>query len=131
MATILVAEDERDLRTTLCEVLETQGHRVIEAEDGEKALAILQSGLSVDVLITDLNMPKLDGMTLLREIGPPPPVVIVHSAFEYYSPQQVTETAGSTVFRSVRKPVHPPELLAAVSEALNELQRLEQPDDIS
>ena len=74
MGTILGAEDDDDLRTTLCEVLRTQRHEVVEAGDGEQALAILKTGSSIDVLILDLRMPKLDGISLLREIGPPPPV---------------------------------------------------------
>jgi CheY-like chemotaxis protein len=122
--TVLIVEDEPALRETLRVIFRFQGYETVEAGDGEIALQIL-SNQYVDVLILDLHLPKLDGVSVLRRIDPPPPMVIIHSAFEFYSPDQVGEGIGSKVFRMVRKPIAPPELLAAVSEAVAELERLD------
>jgi hypothetical protein len=50
--------------------------------------------------------------------------VIIHSAFEFFSPDELRRGVGSKVFRMIRKPIPPPELLSAVSEAVAELERL-------
>jgi hypothetical protein len=52
-------------------------------------------------------------------------MVIIHSAFEFYSPEEVRKSTGSKVFRMVRKPIPPPQLLSAVSAAVAELESLE------
>jgi len=90
---------------------------VSEAEDGEDALRQLASS-TFDVVILDLHMPRMSGMELLRQIEPPPPVVVVCSAFEYFTPSELQEQAGVKVFRSLRKPVPPITLLAVVAEAI-------------
>jgi CheY-like chemotaxis protein len=117
MGTVLIAEDDSDVRETLKGIVSTQGHSIMEAEDGEKALEILSRDL-VDVLILDLHMPRKDGLSVLREIDVPPPMVIIYSAFEYYSIEEIKDQVGSKVFRALRKPVPPLELIAAVSEGV-------------
>jgi CheY-like chemotaxis protein len=122
--TVLIVEDEPALRETLKVIFQFQGYETVVAKDGEIALEILTNRY-VDVLILDLHLPKLDGVSLLRRIDPPPPMVIIHSAFEFYAPDAVSKGIGSKVFKMVRKPIPPPELLSAVSEAVAELERLD------
>jgi DNA-binding response OmpR family regulator len=122
--TVLIVEDEPAVRETLKVIFRLQGYETVEAEDGEVALQIL-SNRYVDVLILDLHLPKLNGVSLLQQIDPPPPMVIIHSAFEFYSPDEIGKGIGSKVFRMIRKPIPPPQLLSAVSEAVAELERLE------
>jgi CheY-like chemotaxis protein len=55
--TILVVEDDADVRNTVVEILADLGYRVLKASDGQGALAILSSGVSVDLLFTDVVMP--------------------------------------------------------------------------
>jgi CheY-like chemotaxis protein len=119
---VLVADDEASLRSTLSTILESAGHRVVEAEDGEIALRLLHEQ-AFDLLVLDLFMPKLDGMEVLRSIRVPPPIVIVYSAFAYFSLRAVREELGSSVFRFVQKPAPPLELIAAVNDAAAELDR--------
>jgi DNA-binding NtrC family response regulator len=64
---ILVADDEKIKRVTLADDLATQGHEVVTAADGEAAWELLQAG-RFDVVVTDLKMPKLDGIELLKRI---------------------------------------------------------------
>jgi DNA-binding response OmpR family regulator len=123
--TVLIVEDEPAVRETLKVIFRLQGYETVEAEDGEIALQIL-SNRYVDVLILDLHLPKLNGVSLLQQIDPPPPMVIIHSAFEFYSPDEIGKGIGSKVFRMIRKPIPPPQLLSAVSAAVAELERLEE-----
>ncbi len=64
---ILVADDEKIKRVTLAHDLESQGHDVVTAGDGEEAWEKL-SAAPFDVIVTDLKMPKLDGIELLKRI---------------------------------------------------------------
>ncbi len=61
---VVIADDEPSFRKVLSSLLRREGYEVLEARDGEEALAALSS--DVAVLITDLRMPKLDGMQLFR-----------------------------------------------------------------
>lgn len=119
---VLVADDEPSLRSTLSTMLETAGYEVVQAENGQVALGLLNER-EFDVLVLDLYMPKLDGLEILRQLQGPPPMVIVYSAFAYFSLAAVREEVGSRVFRFVRKPVPPLEFMAAVNEAVAELDR--------
>jgi DNA-binding NtrC family response regulator len=64
---ILVVDDEKIKRVTLADDLATQGHEVITASDGEEALRQL-AARRFDVVVTDLKMPKCDGIELLKQI---------------------------------------------------------------
>jgi response regulator RpfG family c-di-GMP phosphodiesterase len=66
---VLVVDDEEFLRSIVRERLEIAGYSVEEASDGNEALAMLQSGGPYSVLLTDIRMPGMDGITLLGEWG--------------------------------------------------------------
>jgi DNA-binding NtrC family response regulator len=78
VARILIAEDEANLRLVLQKELERLGYRVQIAPDGEAALRKLEES-NVDVLLCDINMPRIDGMEVLRRVHerPNPPEVIM------------------------------------------------------
>lgn len=68
--TILVAEDQSEIRTVLCEFLESNGYKVLEAENGTEALALAERYRGrVDVLVTDVTMPQIKGFDLARQIS--------------------------------------------------------------
>ena len=80
-ATILVAEDDEDLRGVLTASLTRNGHRVIPARDGAEALAAIERE-QVDLLVLDLVMPNIDGFAVLARLkelrkGVPIPIVVV------------------------------------------------------
>jgi two-component system chemotaxis response regulator CheY len=65
-ATILIVDDSSTVRAMVRAALEADRHRVLEAADGRAGLAMLE-GAPTDLVITDVNMPKIDGLTLVRE----------------------------------------------------------------
>lgn len=67
MKTILAVDDSATMREMVAFVLESAGYRVIEAEDGAQGLDRATS-TSVDLVITDQNMPNMDGLTLVRSL---------------------------------------------------------------
>src|SRR5678815_838620 len=64
---ILVVDDEDEFRETLCEALEDAGHSLREASDGAAALNLIRTQ-RVDVVVTDIQMPKLDGLGLFARL---------------------------------------------------------------
>ena len=68
--TILVVEDEQMVRDFVCEVLQSEGYRVISASDGEEALRIMETGpeRSFDLLVSDMVMPNLGGHELAERV---------------------------------------------------------------
>ncbi len=79
MPKLLVVDDEKNLRLVVQKEMTRQGHETLEASDGEAAWALLEEQ-DFDVLLCDINMPRLDGMGLLsriRERSQNPPEVIM------------------------------------------------------
>jgi two-component system, cell cycle sensor histidine kinase and response regulator CckA len=112
--TVLVVDDEATVRSLTARMLEEHGYSVLEADDGVDALNLLESkDEHIDLVISDVVMPRLDGLELARcmEIMPhPPPILLMSgwglSALEFERPFLV-------------KPFHAHELLAAVHRLLN------------
>ncbi len=66
--TILAVDDSVTMLQTISLALEKEGYKVITAIDGVDALNVLKGGEKFDVIITDVNMPNMDGITLTAEI---------------------------------------------------------------
>lgn len=89
MNTILIAEDEKFIRMGLKTMTQRSGipvGEILEARDGEEALALLQRH-AVDLLITDIRMPKMDGIALVEQLHTlaHPPMVLAVSGYEDFS----------------------------------------------
>lgn len=81
---ILVVDDDASVRTTTSNLLGDAGHSVTEAADGDEALALLRKD-AFDVLLCEVRLPKVDGMTLFRltrRISPNTAVIVVTSYAE-------------------------------------------------
>ena len=115
-ARLLVAEDENNLRLVIQKELQRLGYRVQVAPDGEAALRRLEES-NVDVLLADINMPRMDGMELLRRVHerPNPPEVIMLTG------QATIETAIEAMklgaYHYLTKPYRITELDALVKQA--------------
>lgn len=122
MYSILVCDDERDIRSALRIYLENEGYTVLEAENGEDALRILETK-DVHLVLMDIMMPVLDGVAAtvrLRERYNLP--VIFLSAKSEDMDKILGLGAGADDY--VTKPFHPVELLARVKAQLRRYVRL-------
>jgi DNA-binding NtrC family response regulator len=130
-ARILLVEDEANMVRTLARILERKGYTVDTAPNGQIALERLAEG-PVDVVITDLNMPVMDGMTLLREMQGRQlaPVTIVLTG--HGTIQSAVEAMKLGAGDYLIKPCNPDELLIVVERQLEthhlrrEVSRLKQ-----
>jgi two-component system response regulator MprA len=68
LPTILIADDERNIRSTLSRGLGLEGYATLEAGDGVEALEVLATGRA-DLAILDLQMPRLDGLGVLERLA--------------------------------------------------------------
>ncbi|MDB4918007.1 MAG: Type secretion system protein [Gemmatimonadetes bacterium] len=118
--TILFADDDPMLRHLATSILETGGYRVIQARDGAEALAKIESGEDVALLITDLMMPGMGGDVLLAQLRSKVqtsllPVIVLTGSDEHDTEVKLME-AGADDY--IRKPIDPPRFLARVKAAL-------------
>ena len=67
MAKILAVDDSASMRQMVAFTLKSKGHEVIQAVDGQEGLALAQRG-GVDLVLTDLNMPKMDGLSMIKAL---------------------------------------------------------------
>ena len=86
--TVLVVDDDADIRDALCELLEDEGYRAISAANGQEALANLSTGELPCVILLDLMMPVMDGWEFRRRQQEDPrlaqvPVVVITAAGKY------------------------------------------------
>lgn len=123
MARILVADDEEGIRSFLAEALERDGHQVEQAEDGAVALARLQRQ-SFDVLLTDLQMPEMDGMTLLTRVREETPETEVIVLTAHGSVSKAVEAMRKGAYDFLEKPVDGPAELRLVVNRAVERRRL-------
>ena len=114
---ILVADDDASLRRVLEYNLAKEGYAVLTADSGEQALALLDAE-RVDLLITDIKMPGMDGMDLLKRVrqASPETQVIVITAFGTI--EMAVEAMKAGAFEYVTKPFNRDELSLAVRKAL-------------
>jgi CheY-like chemotaxis protein len=108
--TVLVVDDDRDVRRSCAEVLRTAGYRVIEAEDGLAALGHLESS-EVDAVLLDVFMPGLDGLSVLDHIEDPPPVALLTA--HAYDDEIMVRRSKVSVY--IQKPIAPLALIEAVA----------------
>ena len=112
MPTILVVEDDHDVRDAFVQVLQSDGYEAVPAGDGEDALTQLQSGLDPCLILLDLMMPRMNGWEFIehhRHLASRRPIVVVSA---YGSPEQL---GSEDVIAYMRKPVDIEALLALIA----------------
>ena len=120
MTTVLVVDDEPDVRLVVRMILTVAGHDVAEASTGEEALAALEDGLKPDAVLLDIRMPGIDGWEVLRRVRAHPrlstlPVVIFTA---HLSAREDPGGDLPSYDRFLTKPFDPDELLGAVEEVM-------------
>lgn len=123
MRTILIAEDNEDLRGMLSQFLCANGYRTVGAADGHEAVEAAARERP-DLIIMDLRMPGMDGLSAVAEIrrrapADETPVVIV-SAYDRLEFRTEAVAAGCAGF--ITKPVEPAELLKTIRLLLERVQ---------
>jgi len=117
---VLVVEDAMDQALLLRSVLESHGYRVQTAQDGSRALEMYDAG-EFDLVVTDLNLPGMDGFDLTKQLKKPHrnPSVIAVTAYQHQTYIESAYRAG--VDHLLHKPLDPEELLERIREYFPEL----------
>ena len=115
MAIVLIVEDEETDRVILDNIAHGMGHDVHFASDGGEALQVY-AGRSIDVVVTDLHMPHVDGLELivaLRALFPDARIIAVSGK----GPELLAAAKAKGALVALSKPVDPHELLRAIARA--------------
>ena len=112
---VMTVDDSATVRQVLQMTLEGAGYDVVEAFDGEDALRKL-ANQSVDMLVTDLNMPKMEGIQLIRQVRQGPgnrfmPIIMLTTESQ---PEKKQEGKAAGASGWIIKPFKPEQLLAVV-----------------
>jgi CheY-like chemotaxis protein len=121
IASILLIDDDDDLRTLFAGVLRSAGYTVDTASDGKAGLALYSTGLH-ELVITDIVMPDMDGLELLdalRQYNPRPRVIAMSGGSKLSVPLYLSTARQLGAQRVLSKPIELHALLQAVAEVLN------------
>ncbi|MFN8708743.1 MAG: response regulator [Planctomyces sp.] len=116
----LVVDDSTSMRQMVAFTLQSAGFQIIEGADGKDALGKV-AGKSVNLVVTDLNMPVMDGITLIRELRKQPsfkftPILMLTTESQD-SKKQEGRSAGATGW--LVKPFNPDQLLQVVAKVVH------------
>jgi two-component system, response regulator, stage 0 sporulation protein F len=118
MKTVLVVDDETDIRNAYAEALGELGCRVLSKPDGPSALASVKQGADIDLVITDYKMPDMNGLNFvksLRTMRPSVPVIMITGCM---SLENCLQSRKLGVFEYVDKPIRIDEFKRVVTAAL-------------
>ena len=117
-ATILVVEDDPHMRHLLKIILEKNLYKVIEANDGDEALACLKKSPDIALIVTDIKMPQRDGMELLKATVEKYPDVKVILITAFGEMERYLDAMNMGAFEYLNKPFKNQQLLDMVKQAL-------------
>src|SRR5438477_12427022 len=123
--TLLVADDDPGLRESLNRTLTRAGYRVILASDGRAALEQLQ-GSGIDLVLTDLRMPGLTGLEVLRAVKTLVPDVDVILLTAFGTVEEAVSAMKDGAYDFITKPFRGEQLLKLVSKALERRGLIEE-----
>ena len=126
MAHILVVDDEPEIVKLVTKIMESRGHRVTTARDGQEALEAMRSR-PADLVLSDFRMPGMDGLQFLAECYSRWPDVPRLLMTAYADMQLAIRSVNETrVARFVTKPVQPEQLAETLGEILSASRRARQ-----
>jgi two-component system chemotaxis response regulator CheY len=120
MAVIMTVDDSNSMRKLVAQTLAAAGHTVIEATDGQHALELLGSR-RIDAFVCDVNMPRIDGLTLVKRLRALPqykycPILMLTTEMDAEK-KKVAKEAGATGW--LVKPFQPDQLLATIKKVIS------------
>ena len=118
MAVLLVVEDDRDFRDLICAVFRDGAHIVDEAGDGETALGLIK-GRKYDVILSDVKLPKISGLEILREAKFISPNTEILMMTGFGSMESAVEAMKMGAFDYLQKPFGMTELEMRLEKAIN------------
>ena len=125
MYKILIVDDEPSARTGLAMLVSSWNFKAESAEDGEKALAVIPE-FEPDVVITDLFMPRMDGMELLRKIREDYPDLLVILLTAQATIDTAVEAIKIGAYDYLEKPVDPARLQILLDKCLEREKTLKE-----
>jgi DNA-binding NtrC family response regulator len=115
---ILVVDDEENARIALSKILTREGYEVASAGNGYEALNYLR-GKEVELIITDINMPEMNGLSFLRELSRSHPESNVIMITAYGEVESYFEAMNLGAFEYINKPVKIDELKKIIRKIFN------------
>ena len=119
--TVLVVDDEDSLREFAAKLIEKRGYKVLAAASGSDALAVLKSGIGVDLVVLDVMMPGLDGLETLAQIRALQPGVFVILLTARSGDSEVLGGYKQGADYYITKPLRPAELLNIIDYLIGSL----------
>ena len=117
MDNILLVEDKNSMRKMLSQTLKAEGYHVLEARDGQEALELFRKNW-VDLILTDLQMPEMDGLELMKEIKDEGSIVDVLIMTAYGTIERAVEAMKLGAFDFITKPFDTDHLLILINRAI-------------
>lgn len=112
---ILIVDDEENARVALSKILAHEGYDVLSAKNGVEALNCLRNK-DVELIITDLNMPEMNGLMFLRELNRRHPAISVIMITAYGEVESYIEAMTLGAFEYINKPVKYDELKKVINK---------------
>ncbi len=119
MAKIMLVDDDEDVRNTLARMLEGDGHEIVPAANGNEALDVLDKGEPLDLLLTDVIMPGLNGFNLARMARTRRPRIKVLYLTGYHQQTVALRDEGTKYGKLLVKPIRAADLRQEVNTALS------------
>jgi len=118
--TIMVVEDDSDVRLLFSTILKSRGYKIIEAESAENALMTMQSRqMNIDLIVTDVLLPGMDGFDLFKAIAQYRPKIKALFVSGFIENTEVLEAIQNSDIPYLKKPVGPSKLSIMVREVLD------------
>ena len=118
--TVLTVDDSATVRQMVNFTLKSAGYEVMEAKDGQDAWTKLNDPIDLSIVVTDLNMPAVDGISLIQRLRAHPtykyvPIVVLTTESEP-AKKQAARSAGATAW--IVKPFRPEQLVSVIQKVL-------------
>jgi DNA-binding NtrC family response regulator len=114
---VLIVEDDNAMAQMCAKLIRRHGHTVVIAATGQDALAMVREGRDIDVVISDVQMPKMGGMQLLarlRALDATLPIILMTGYGQLFSPSEALEIGAADY---ILKPFEPETLIGSLERA--------------